>query len=461
MGYGEFFKMKNTIVSGFYIDILKDSIKELEKNKYINICKWIVGENDTKVEHNNIIWWWDIVYKEKYDNKVVLSDNELEYLMQYYHVFEQHLAREKIFELYSNYEVKNIIFKFIYYFKNLIVKNNVDLVLFSDVPHGAYDLILYYIAKLYNIKTIFLMSSFWPGHTFIYEDLNDIGKYDNKINEKLKLEQTFKKNLPYMNKETFNQKMKRKAKILWNTKKYLQNKKNDFINNKIIYKNLSNYVLMHIERETKRLREKRIFFTKYKDYFCDKIRENEKFVYFPLHLQPEMTTDTLGGIYYDQLFAIEKLRKILPDDWMIYIKENPKQTYYMRGEQFFERLKSITNIRLLSKEVDTYKIMEKCQFVATITGTAGWEAITGGKQALVFGLAWYRYLPGVTIYSDNTTVEEILGKSIDYDKLCTSAYNLKLTTSLFVNDEYYKNLIENFNIDENNNKIFNVLKEKI
>lgn len=33
---------------------------------------------------------------------------------------------------------------------------------------------------------------------------------------------------------------------------------------------------------------------------------NKKYVYFPLHLQPEMTTDAIGGIYRDQILAIER-----------------------------------------------------------------------------------------------------------------------------------------------------------
>ena len=76
---------------------------------------------------------------------------------------------------------------------------------------------------------------------------------------------------------------------------------------------------------------------------------------------------------------------MLPDDWFIYVKENPKQKEYMRERYFFERLSLIPNTVFVDRSVDTYKLMESAQFVSTITETAAWEAITGGKNALLFG----------------------------------------------------------------------------
>lgn len=52
-------------------------------------------------------------------------------------------------------------------------------------------------------------------------------------------------------------------------------------------------------------------------------------------------------------------------------------------------------------------MIRNSEFVATITGTAGFEAISGGKPVLAFGLAWYRGLPGVTIYNSNTALKDI------------------------------------------------------
>lgn len=454
--------MKNIIISGFYLDFLKKSVYELENDNVINICKWIIGGAGFDVEHSNKIWWWDIVFDVKYPEQTrILSDEEINYLLPKFEIFQQHIVREKIFEFYSLYEIKNIIYKFIYYFKDTILSKKIDTVLFSDVPHGAYDLILYYVAKMLKVDTIFCMSSFWIDKTFIYHNLEDIGKFEIRSDNKLYLEQTFQKKLPYMEKVSLKDKIKDKTKIFWDFSHTIDEKLYNFKRNKKIYENLRKYLLIHIERFIKRNIENNDYRKNYKYYFNDKIIDNEKFVYFPLHLQPEMTTDTLGGIYYDQLLAIEKLRKILPDDWFIYVKENPKQTAYMRGLKFFERLSQIKNVRLLNKEVNTYDIMQKCQFVSTITGTAGWEAVTGGKPVLVFGLAWYRYLSGVTIYSDDITLEKILNNSVNRAILEKEVYSLKHTAYDFYISCYQQNLNNSYSYEEHCKNLYIALKKEI
>ena len=138
-----------------------------------------------------------------------------------------------------------------------------------------------------------------------------------------------------------------------------------------------------------------------------------------------MTTDVLGGKYVDQLLAIEKLRNILPDDWYIYVKENPKQKAYMRGRYFFERLNLIQNVVFVDRSVDTYKLMESAQFVSTITGTAAWEAITGGKNALIFGKIWFDHFPGIFRFDDINSLQEILQYKISHDDVQAAINKLR------------------------------------
>jgi hypothetical protein len=199
-----------------------------------------------------------------------------------------------------------------------------------------------------------------------------------------------------------------------------------------------------------------------------KINWNNKYVYFPLHLQPELTTSALGDVYENQLYALECLRKILPDDWKIYVKENPNQyrltTYplYWRKQSFFlKRIQKMHNVVLISDDVDTNKLICNSVFVATITGTAGWEALVSGKQALVFGHAWYGMFPGCTRYNSSTTLDEILSNKADKDKLQQSvdffADRLGTGTTSIVT----LSTIENFDKEQNAKTVADAIEKYI
>jgi capsule polysaccharide export protein KpsC/LpsZ len=58
-------------------------------------------------------------------------------------------------------------------------------------------------------------------------------------------------------------------------------------------------------------------------------------------------------------------------------------------------------------------LIDNAVAVATVTGTAGWEAINRGTPAITFGSAWYRDAPGVyriDTYSDlKESMESIRG----------------------------------------------------
>ena len=191
------------------------------------------------------------------------------------------------------------------------------------------------------------------------------------------------------------------------------------------------------------------------------IDSNKKFVYFPLHLQPELTTSALGGIYVDQLLAIERLSKIIPEDWYIYVKENPKQTELMRGKWLFARLKLLKNVKVVSQDFDTYSLIKNSIFVATITGTAGWEAISGGKNTLVFGNPWYKSLLGVFSYDEDFKLEDILNYKINHDEL-ERELNLLLTkTGNGVIDESYSVMVQNFDTIDNASNIVTFLERLI
>jgi hypothetical protein len=197
----------------------------------------------------------------------------------------------------------------------------------------------------------------------------------------------------------------------------------------------------------------------YTRYANTAVNFSEPYVYFPLHLQPELTTSTLGDKYADQLLAIEHLSKLLPPGWFIYLKENPIQTEFMRGRFFWERIKILPNVKFVPIETNTHQLIQHSQFVATITGTAGWEAITGGKNVLVFGRPWYLTLPGVFRYQDGVSLDTLVNQPIDHAKLEEAFSRLCQKMGGGMVSEDYKPLMPGFDPAENEQMLARTLKQ--
>lgn len=134
------------------------------------------------------------------------------------------------------------------------------------------------------------------------------------------------------------------------------------------------------------------------------------FVYFPLHLQPEAQTAPLGGVFVDQYLAVELLSRALPPGWLLLVKEHPAQRLAKRDYGFYEHLGRLRNVRLVSRKVSTFRLAEEGRAVASITGTAGWEALFAGKPVLVLGNAFYRGAPGTICVDDPTALARELAE---------------------------------------------------
>lgn len=291
---------------------------------------------------------------------------------------------------------------YIHLYIDILETHNIDHVIFLLTPHHS-DFILYRIAEELGIKTLMFHPSLLIGKTFMFTGLNQIGVFDNDDQEIKPVKIERRQRQSYLDNPV------RKKAI-----KQLRKQPNPYI------KALSALLLRRdIDLFFQRLlniRKTRQFKKNYRLTATDAFPQG-KFVYFPLHLQPELTTAPLGGDYADQVLAIESLRVLLPDDWAIAVKENPAQTFHSRGPLFFERLRHIPNTLYLDKQMNTFDLIEKCEFVATITGTAGTEALSFGKRVLFFGNAIYRDFPGIIRYTDDIRLEDIMAVEFTHEEL--------------------------------------------
>lgn len=153
--------------------------------------------------------------------------------------------------------------------------------------------------------------------------------------------------------------------------------------------------------------------TELKRYADLNLNLSGKFVYFPLHYEPERTSNPDGEAFNDQMIALIALRKMLPLDVRIVVKEHPSQTYYGtkgilgRSPLFYRILNSINGVCLAATEVSSVSLIKKSLFTATITGTAAVESAILGKKALVFGETWFIDCPNTIKWRADLTYQEI------------------------------------------------------
>lgn len=125
----------------------------------------------------------------------------------------------------------------------------------------------------------------------------------------------------------------------------------------------------------------------------------KKYVYFPLHYQPEASTCVCAEKYEKQLFFIDSWAKSLPADTILYVKEH----YALLGHRdphFYIDLQKYPNVVLIDPWESSRKLIEGACAVTTLTGTAGLEAIYLRKPVFVGGNSVYENAPGVIKVDD-------------------------------------------------------------
>ena len=195
---------------------------------------------------------------------------------------------------------------------------------------------------------------------------------------------------------------------------------------------------------------------------------SEKTVYFPLQYQPEASTHAFGGVYEDQIIALEWVSAFIPPDWKILTKEHPnRSSMHCRGELFIQRLLNVPKVELINPDVVSKELIDTCSVVATVNGSAGWEAIRRMKPVIAFGNAWYKTFPGVYHYDEIVRFEDIFQEKWSLDDI-EHRFN-QLTKKMgrgFVSDNYLDAVDvfndfrrQRFDAEANSNKILESIKK--
>jgi hypothetical protein len=425
-------KDPNVIVAAIvYRNSIKEKINELDTN---NLIERIISQSDIGLLDDDMLTETDVL---KIQN---IEDNYTKKSIWNYVYQDRTLIYNKRGFLYNkgtklsrNTLVKTILKRFATV-EQFFIDFNPDVVLYATQDFGtSMATILYEVANKNDVPIIIpIVAKFNSYFTFnndIYGPFGELEKAFNdnlidsnyKIGEDTKLElKDYKSNndVPfYIVKEKekkvnfFIKKIKTIFTFAFSKIRDLFKKEKDFLGTKFWYYVFDKITISHRSRKTKRL----IKFAKIEDV------KKTKYLYFPLHYEPELVLLVQSQDYLDQLHVIQNVSRNLPSNTQLVVKDHPMMLK-RREPDFYKTILGIPNVILIDSNENSIEIIKSSFGVITIIGSAGMEGFFYNKPVLTLSDAFFNFLPCVKKVNSYNEIPDALLSLKD----CTVSLNEQL-----------------------------------
>lgn len=138
-----------------------------------------------------------------------------------------------------------------------------------------------------------------------------------------------------------------------------------------------------------------------------------KYVFFPLHTEPEVSLLVYGRPYLNQIEIIRMLALSLPVDTVLVVKEHP----WMVGKRTlsaYKKILEIPRVCLADPRLDARTLIQQASLVAVVTGSVGLEAAMLGKPVITFGDCPFNLLPMVRRCEDPRRLQSLIREMIEH-----------------------------------------------
>ncbi len=308
------------------------------------------------------------------------------------------------------------------YFNTIIKENKIERAIVFDTPHGYSSYLFYCLLKYYNIKIIRLEHHFLQNYSLILDDSplpeipDDFCENENLEEIRSKIPDDFLKDIENYNEFISKANKNERKKLIYKggVVGYIQFfsrfiKKSAFNITMGLFPFLFKNEILHFtslngikNRFLYRLKiNLPLFKLLKKNWIYNNLSTipdlGQNYVFYGMHMQPEKTSQPLGGEFDNQLLPIKIISDSLPKGWKLYVKEHPNQfnekkivNNNYRDINFYKMIKSLKNVELVSLYVPSSDLIENAKMVSTLTGTLGWEALQKNIPVLAFGEAYYK-----------------------------------------------------------------------
>ena len=366
------------------------------------------------------------------------SPDEYKYISQHLHYIIPIVERYQYYEMRSN-EISFILDRLFVYFVDLITKEKIDQVIFSNTPHTLCSYLLLLAANYLKVDPFaFQMSSlngffrfrkllFNPDDLSFWQNSDPIPSQQRQCNEVKEVRNALHKYLSDV--EINNSKPQNFYRVLDNFKsgnllikklvfsnrylyifsfillgflrgelvnrhRALSKVSNDLWMDPLSRKRPVKYAIHFLYNSFSYLNKQKLAINYYKRNSSN-FKLPKKYIFFPLQMQPEATSTPLGWIFGNFTRALSYLRNNLPNDFSIVIKEHPYQhdlSFSMArlGRSVADYQSMLTEKVLFSpSDYPTNQLITNSAGVAVVTSSVGIEAIAYSKPVLVMGFPWW------------------------------------------------------------------------
>ena len=356
----------------------------------------------------------DIVKLEKqWFYRDFLDKNDLTYDVDFLQSFEKkynidlwNIAfSERFFIDYNPYykftydEILSILYRECKLFDSVLDEINPDFLLikFTD-SHQSH--LLHQMCKANQIKTLMLGPTRFGGRFTIYDEYEIIQDYkddDSYIGN----ERTESELKNYLDKYDT---LKTLKPFVSATKKSLSKRTRNYLHNLTIMSDstINNYYAHYGKTKLKAIKQfiflKRWYRKKFIDNnFKRNIDPKSKFVYYPLHVDPERQLLLVAPYYTNQLEIITHIAKSLPIGFKLFVKEHGMMHIGgWRPISYYQQIMNLPNVELIHPDVNSKTLLESCSLVVTINGTTGLEAVFYKKPVIAFSNVSYSMINSVS-----------------------------------------------------------------
>jgi hypothetical protein len=350
------------------------------------------------------------------------------------------------------------------FWKGMLDHFKPDVIIFRIAPHMGFDYVLYALCDVMGIKTIMFERTSLPGLIYPVESFERGSeiirhRYREMIKEDHCKDYTLSdetlmhlKNLKksYDQAQPFHLKQKlakfRKSGALESPLAAY------FLTLKVIVKGIltrSDKLKKSYYQNIANFKKRRLH--SYYNQIAKDVDLERPYIFVALQCEPERQTCPSGGVFGNQYIMIDLLSKLIPEGWMIYVKEHISQfksyqnAHLSRTAGYYDYISSLPNVKLVPLSYTSFDLIDKSIASATVSGTVGWESVVRGKPSLLFGYSWYRDCEGVFVTHSVDDCKKALqhlqnGYRIKKDNVILFAHVIEKFSFNGYIDEVYSNM---------------------